>query len=413
MAHRALRCREARLDVIRHLAAERLRAQPGRLMAYGAILCRQLVVVAHVAERISAGHDFTGRRQLVRTRQCPARRAVIERSRIPALGGVAGRAIRRLKSGPRGRVHRIIRLLPGRQMAARIPAVRRPHRQVVIVVEVAGSASHIGVAVGQKKSRGAVIEDRRGPRNRVVASVAVGHSKSSPCRGVHRIIRLLPSRQVAARIPAVRRPYHQAVIVVEVAGGTGHIGMAIRQREPGGAVVELRAQPAVKRVAGVAGGRELCADVIRIRSLLVVPQVAGSAGRRQAQELAHCSALVAVLALHRGVRAEQRKAILVILYPLDGNFPAPHGMALRAIRAHLPLVNVRVALFTILAHICEHRLEVALRALNFLVHLAQRIAGLVVIEFRNRTNGAPARSGVAILARNGQRSVRTTSGHPL
>jgi len=30
--------------------------------------------------------------------------------------------------------------------------------------------------------------------------------------------------------------------------------MAIRQREPGGAVVELRAQPAVKRVAGVAGG---------------------------------------------------------------------------------------------------------------------------------------------------------------
>jgi len=69
-------------------------------------------------------------------------------------------------------------------------------------------------------------------------------------------------------------------------------------------------------------------------------------------------------------------------------------MALRAIRAHLPLVNVRVALFTILAHICEHRLEVALRALNFLVHLAQRIAGLVVIEFRNRTNGAPARSGL-------------------
>ncbi len=132
---------------------------------------------------------------------------------------------------------------------------------------MAGSAGHVGVPVGQQEARRAVIEDRRGPRNRVVASVAVGHSKSSPCRGVHRIIRLLPSRQVAARIPAVRRPYHQAVIVVEVAGGTGHIGMAIRQREPGGAVVELRAQPAVKRVAGVAGGRELCADVIRIRSL--------------------------------------------------------------------------------------------------------------------------------------------------
>jgi len=310
-------------------------------------------------------------------------------------------------------VHWIIRLLPSRQVASRIPAVRRSHRQVVIVVEVACSASHIGMPVGQKKSRRAVIEDRCGPRNRVVASAAVGHSKSSPCRGVHRIIRLLPSRQVAARIPAVRRPHRQAVIVVEVAGSASHISVGIRQREPGGAVIELRAQPAVKRVAGVAGGRELCAGVIRIRGLLVVPQVAGSAGRRQALELAHCSALVAVLALHRGVRAEQRKTILVVLYPLDGNIPAPHGVALRAIRAHLPLVNVRVALFAILAHIGEHRLEMALRALNFLVHLAQRIAGFVVIEFRNRTDRAPARSGVAILARNGERSVRTTGSHPL
>ena len=278
---------------------------------------------------------------------------------------------------------------------------------------MAGSAGHVGVPVGQQEARRAVIEDRRGPGNRVVASVAIGHGKKRAGRRVHRIIRLVPSRQVAARIPAVRRPHRQAVIVVEVAGGTGHIGMGIRQWEPGGAVIELRAQPAVKRVAGVAGGRELCAGVIRIRGLLVVPQVAGSAGRRQALELAHCSALVAVLALHRGVRAEQRKTILVILYPLNGNIPAPHGVALRAIRPHLPLVNVRVALFTILAHIGEHRLEVAPRALNFLVHIAQRIAGFVVIEFRNRTNGAPARSGMAILARNGERSVRTTSAHPL
>ena len=310
-------------------------------------------------------------------------------------------------------MRRVGGLLPLRQMAARVPAIRRRDSQVVVVVYVAGSASHIGMPVGQKKSRRAVIEDRRRPRNRVVASAAAGHSKSSPCRGVHRIIRLLPSRQVAARIPAVRRPHRQAVIVVEVAGGTGHIGMGIRQWEPGGVVIELRAQPAVKRVAGVAGGRELCAGVIRIRGLLVVPQVAGSAGRRQALELAHCSALVAVLALHRGVRAEQRKTILVILYPLNGNIPAPHGVALRAIRPHLPLVNVRVALFTILAHIGEHRLEVALRALNFLVHAAQWITRFVVIEFRDGADGAPACGGVAVLAGNGKRSVRTTSGFPL
>jgi len=48
-------------------------------MAYRAIRwCRQIVFVAHVAERISAGHDFTSRRQLVRARQRKARGAVIK-----------------------------------------------------------------------------------------------------------------------------------------------------------------------------------------------------------------------------------------------------------------------------------------------------------------------------------------------
>ena len=93
---------------------------------------------------------------------------------------------------------------------------------------MARSAGHVGVPVGQQEARGAVIEDRRGPGNGVVASRAVGHAKSRARRRVHGIVGLLPSRQVAARIPAVRRPYRQAVIVVEVAGGTGHIGMAVR-----------------------------------------------------------------------------------------------------------------------------------------------------------------------------------------
>ena len=123
---------------------------------------------------------------------------MIERSRIPPLGGMASRAIRRLKSGPRGRVHWIIRLLPGRQMAAGVPALRRRNRQSVVVVDMARSAGHVGVPVGQKKSRRAVIEDRRGPRSSVVARRAVGHRKGRARRGVHRIICLLPGRQVAA-----------------------------------------------------------------------------------------------------------------------------------------------------------------------------------------------------------------------
>ena len=100
-----------------------------------------------------------------------------------------------------------------------------------------------------------MIEGRRGPGNSVVASRAVGHAKSRPCRGVHRIIRLLPSRQMAARVSAVVQLGSQVVIVVDVAGCASHIGMAIRQREPGGAVIELRAQPTVKRMARCAKQR--------------------------------------------------------------------------------------------------------------------------------------------------------------
>jgi len=84
-------------------------------------------------------------------------------------------------------------------------------------------------------------------------------------------------------------------------------------------------------------------------------------------------------------------------------------VTLRAIRAHLALVNIGVAILTILPHIREYRLYVALCALHLLVHAAQRIVRFVVIEFGDSANGAPARSGVAVLTRNRQRSVRTTS----
>ncbi len=399
---------EARLDVIRHIAAERRRGVPRRLVAAHTVRRVQCVIVADVAG--SAGR---GRRRSMRARQRETGGAVVERSGVPAFRGMASRTIRRRKSRPRGRVYRCGGLLPSRQMASGVAAVVRHYRQSVVVVDMARSTRHVGVPVGQQEARLAVIEARRGPGNGVVAPRAVGHAKSRPCRGVHRIIRLLPSRQVAAGIAAVRRGGGQIVIVVDVAGGTGHIGMAIRQQEPGGAVVELRAQPAVKSVAGVAGGRELCTDVIRIRGLLKVLQVAGSAGRRQALELAHCRSLVAVFALHGGVSAEKREAILVILNLLNGIVPTENRVALRAVRAHFPLVNIGVAILTILAHVCEYRFYVALRALNFLMHAAERISCFIVIKFRDGADGAPASSGVAVLAGDGQRSVRTARGLPL
>jgi len=125
---------------------------------------------------------------------------VIEDRRGPRNGVMASRQLATPKSRARRGVHWISRLLPGRQWQ---PNSRSPsaHRQVVIVVEVAGSASHIGVAVGQKKSRGAVIEDRRGPRNRVVASVAVGTPKAAPAEECTGLFVCCQSRQVAPEFP--------------------------------------------------------------------------------------------------------------------------------------------------------------------------------------------------------------------
>ena len=94
MARRALRGREARRDVIRYRPTERRRALPSRLVTAVAIRVRHRegVIAAHVA--VGAGHDFPGRRHLVRARQRPARGAMVKGCGGPGDGVVASRAVR-------------------------------------------------------------------------------------------------------------------------------------------------------------------------------------------------------------------------------------------------------------------------------------------------------------------------------
>jgi hypothetical protein len=119
---------------------------------------------------------------------------------------------------------------------------------------------------------------------------------------------------------------------------------------------------------------------------------------------------VAIFALHGRVSAQQRKAILVIFYLLDGDIPALNGVALRAVRAHFSLVNVCVAILAILADVGKDWLAVALHALHLFVHPAKRIFGLVVIEFRHGADRAPARGVVTVLTRNRKWPMRTSRG---
>jgi hypothetical protein len=79
---------------------------------------------------------------------------------------------------------------------------------------------------------------------------------------------------------------------------------------------------------------------------------------------------VAILALHCGVSPQKWETILVILNLLDGNIPPEHGVTLRAIRSHLPLVNIGVTILALLADISKDRLNVALLARYFFVQAA-------------------------------------------
>jgi hypothetical protein len=114
-------------------------------------------------------------------------------------------------------------------------------------------------------------------------------------------------------------------------------------------------------------------------------------------ELTDSSALVTVLALHRGVSPQKREAILVIFDLLNSSIPTLDRVALGAVRAHLALMHVGVAVRTVLADIGKDRLYVALRTLHFFVHAPQRVRGFVVIEFRGGLNRLPTRRSVAVL----------------
>lgn len=162
-------------------------------------------------------------------------------------------------------------------------------------------------------------------------------------------------------------------------------------------MIELRIQPVVGAVALIAGCSELRGEVVRVVCRFKVRGVAGIAIRRHRLELAVGRALVAGIAIHRCMRSSERKAIIVLLHLLNGNRPSLHRVTLLTIRAELPLVNIGMAILASLPHIREHGLDVALRARHRLVHATKRIASVIVVELRNRTDGLPSLRRVAVL----------------
>jgi len=147
-------------------------------------------------------------------------------------------------------------------------------------------------------------------------------------------------------------------------------------------VVELGSQPIVHAMALLAAGWKTAADVAGLGGLKVL-RVTRIALCRESLELTHRRARVARGTIQGRMRTHQGKAILVLVDLLHRDLPSLYGVALIASRAKLTLVDIGVAVGAFLAHVCEHRLGVALRATDPLVHAAQRKAGLVVVKLRN------------------------------
>ena len=178
----------------------------------------------------------------------------------------------------------------------------------------------------------------------------------------------------------------------------GHAGNPRKLR-----VIERRARPAIQVVAHRAIRWKLRRYVIRRFRLLVLLRVAGVAISRQSLELPGGGTLMAGIAIHHGVRAYQWKAVLVILDCTDIRLPAFDGVARFTVGAHLPAMNVCMAVGALATYIRENRLRVAGSAGHIRVHAAQRIFRLIVIELRNRANRLPSRRRVAVLARDIER----------
>ena len=198
-----------------------------------------------------------------------------------------------------------------------------------------------------------------------------------------------------------------------VGTGARRYGVTAGQRKSHRVVIKLCVQPIVRRVALFArSGESRCRQVVGRRGHrcrgLVIRLMAGVALRRHRLELAVRRVLMAGIAIDGCMRAGEREAIVVLLNFFDRYSPAANGMTLLAIRTELAFVNVGVAILAALADVAENRFDMALGASHIAVHAAQRITGLIVIEFRDSANRLPAFGGVTVLARDVQVAVRAT-----
>ena len=96
----------------------------------------------------------------------------------------------------------------------------------------------------------------------------------------------------------------------------------------------------------------------------------------------------------------------MVAYLLQRDLPALYRVAAFTVRAKLAAVDVGMAVGAMGAHILEDQTGMALGAGDLLMHAAQWVACVVVIELGIRPDGLPTGVTVALLAGNGDGAVR-------
>jgi len=333
----------------------------------------------------------------VRAGQRESGRVVIERGRRPIRSGVAelaglrktGRGVIRAGGGLE------IFQVAGDAIGADVGEV---------AVGVALQARHGSVRSGQGERRHAMVERSPQPARGVVAGGAIVRESRRHVIGVGGFGEV---SEVTTR--AVRR--NALVAVAGVASVTGERQVRAGESEVCVAgMIETGGLPAVRRVAVFAGRRESGGGVIEDGVLLEIAQVATDTLRAESDVLPNCRSRVAGIARQRGMRADQRETIPVILNRAGIDAPAEHRMAAFALRAELALMEIGVTIGATRAGLRKDFRYVAGIARYVLMHAAQLEAGLgIVIELDARAKRRPARSGVTVLARKRKFTVRV--GH--
>jgi hypothetical protein len=239
--------------------------------------------------------------------------------------------------------------------------------EIVVAVDVTISAlaRRNGMGASQRESGFGVIEVRRRPGYRRVASLT---SLRESLLRVVRIICFLKILQVARDAGSLS----QVVVVVNVAIGARarRHSMCTCQGKPSQCMIKAGIQPIIGRVARLASSRKFSGYVVGIPGRLQIFLMATQASRRHSGEIAECAVLVAVVTSGGRVCAGERKAVHVLIDLLHRNFPTADCVAGLASRAHLTPVDVGVAVGAFGTDIAENHLGVTGRASYPFVHAA-------------------------------------------